>query len=157
MSLGLSISLEAGVLGSCSSSNNTSAANITSNNPAVSTSISSSKGVALTKPFPELAQPVVKDPQEFFKKSCSMKIAAEEAVEAGDEAEEEEVVKSKDNHLKRAKGDYLFSGYVESLFCQLIFFEYLLFPIVQCFLNVECRYRVIFFVFFFFDVPFNSV
>ncbi|KAH9518727.1 hypothetical protein Btru_006096 [Bulinus truncatus] len=32
----------------------------------------------------------VKDPQELFRKSCSMKIAAEEAVEAGDEAEEED-------------------------------------------------------------------
>ena len=32
----------------------------------------------------------VKDPHEFFRKSCSMKIAAEEAVEAGDEAEEDE-------------------------------------------------------------------
>ncbi|GFN96257.1 rho GTPase-activating protein [Plakobranchus ocellatus] len=35
-------------------------------------------------------QPLVKDPQEYFRKSCSMKIAAEEAVEAGDEAEEDD-------------------------------------------------------------------
>ncbi|GFR73478.1 rho GTPase-activating protein [Elysia marginata] len=31
-----------------------------------------------------------KDPHEFFRKSCSMRIAAEEAVEAGDEAEEDD-------------------------------------------------------------------
>lgn len=73
---------------SSSSSNNSSGTNI------------------LTKPTPELTRPPVKDPQEYFRKSCSMKIAAEEAVEAGDEAEEEEEVEmNKVNLPKRAKGD----------------------------------------------------
>lgn len=51
----------------------------------------------------------VKDPQELFRKSCSMKIAAEEAVEAGDEAEEDEDDDDvKLNRLRGPRGDQIF-------------------------------------------------
>lgn len=69
---------------------------------------------ASAPPLLDLAPRGIKDPQEFFRKSCSMKIAAEEAVEAGDEAEEEEDddedKESKKSRLKGARGDWNFFG-----------------------------------------------
>ncbi|XP_005097825.1 rho GTPase-activating protein 35 isoform X2 [Aplysia californica] len=103
----VSMSLDAGsMMGSTSSSGN--------NTMGATTTSSSGSGSFCNNSLPlaELSQPVrgraMKDPQEFFRKSCSMKIAAEEAVEAGDEAEEEEEEEedeeSKENRLKGARG-----------------------------------------------------
>lgn len=108
MPIAHSLSREASTT-SFSSNNNTTSSGSSYNSISTSNIASCGPSTLSQQPLSEMAQQAVKDPQEFFRKSCSMKIAAEEAVEAGDEAEEEEDDagddESKENHQKKPRGE----------------------------------------------------